>query len=83
MFESIEIMADDILKRGIQLGASDIHILPRKEGPLVQFRIDNQLVPQERLTFDETERLISHLNFLPQWTLVKKEGHKMERLQSL
>ena len=72
MFESIEIMADDILKRGIQLGASDIHILPRKEGPLVQFRIDNHLVPQERLTFDETERLISHLKFLASMDIGEK-----------
>ena len=72
MIKSIEKMADDILKRGIQLGASDIHILPRKEGPLVQFRIDNHLVPQETLTFDETERLISHLKFLASMDIGEK-----------
>src|SRR3954452_1748075 len=69
---SIEKMADDILKRAIGLGASDIHILPRKEGPLVQFRIDNHLVPQETLTFDETERLISHLKFLASMDIGEK-----------
>lgn len=69
---SIEKMADDILKRAIYLGASDIHILPRKEGPLVQFRIDNHLVPQETLTFDETERLISHLKFLASMDIGEK-----------
>lgn len=72
MIISIEKMADNILKRGIQLGASDIHILPRKEGPLVQFRIDNHLVPQETLTFDETERLISHLKFLASMDIGEK-----------
>ena len=72
MFISIEKMADDILKHAIQLGASDIHILPRKEGPLVQFRIDNHLVPQETLTFDETERLISHLKFLASMDIGEK-----------
>ena len=65
-------MADNILKRAIKLGASDIHILPRKEGPLVQFRIDNHLVPQETLTFDETERLISHLKFLASMDIGEK-----------
>lgn len=69
---SIEKIADDILKRAIQQGASDIHILPRKEGPLVQFRIDNHLVPQETLTFDETERLISHLKFLASMDIGEK-----------
>ena len=72
MFKSIEKMADDILKRAIQLGSSDIHILPRKEGPIVQFRIDNHLVPQETLTFDETERLISHLKFLASMDIGEK-----------
>lgn len=72
MFISIEKRADDILKRAIQLGASDIHFLPRKEGPLVQFRIDNHLVPQETLTFDETERLISHLKFLASMDIGEK-----------
>jgi competence protein ComGA len=72
MIVSIEKIADDILKRAIQLGASDVHILPRKEGPLVQFRIDNQLVPQETLTFDDTERLISHLKFLASMDIGEK-----------
>lgn len=72
MIESIEKLADDILKRGILLGASDIHILPRKEGSLVQFRIDNHLVPKETLTFDETERLISHLKFLASMDIGEK-----------
>ncbi|MFD6442597.1 competence type IV pilus ATPase ComGA [Peribacillus sp. NPDC060186] len=61
---SIEKKAEKILSRAIQLSASDIHVLPRREGPLIQFRIDNKLVPQETLSFFETERLISHLKFL-------------------
>ena len=61
---STEKKAENILFRAIQLSASDIHFLPRKEGPLIQFRIDNKLVPQETLSLFETERLISHLKFL-------------------
>ncbi|MFJ7857596.1 competence type IV pilus ATPase ComGA [Peribacillus sp. NPDC097206] len=61
---STEKTAEKILTSAIRLSASDIHVLPRKEGPLIQFRIDNKLVPQETLSFFETERLISHLKFL-------------------
>ena len=61
---SIEKTAEKILTNAIKLSASDIHVLPRREGPLIQFRIDNKLVPQENLSFFETERLISHLKFL-------------------
>ena len=46
---SIEKKAEKILSRAIQLSASDIHVLPRREGPLIQFRIDNKLVPQETI----------------------------------
>ncbi|WP_373921284.1 competence type IV pilus ATPase ComGA [Peribacillus muralis] len=61
---SIEKTAEKILTRAIQLSASDIHIFFRKEGPFIQFRIDNKLVPQETLSFFEAERLIAHLKFL-------------------
>ncbi|MGE7879596.1 competence type IV pilus ATPase ComGA [Peribacillus muralis] len=61
---SIEKTAEKILTRAIQLSASDIHIFFRKEGPFIQFRIDNKLVPQETISFFEAERLIAHLKFL-------------------
>jgi len=70
--ESIEKTADSILSRAVRLSASDIHILPRKEGPLVQFRIDNKLIPQEILTQDESDRLISHLKFLASMDIGEK-----------
>ena len=70
--ESIEWTAERILSRAVRLSASDIHILPRKEGPLVQFRIDNKLCPQESLTQDESDRLISHLKFLASMDIGEK-----------
>ncbi|SFC40685.1 competence-related pilin export protein ComGA [Bacillus sp. OV322] len=70
--ESIEKTADHILSSAIRLSASDIHILPRKEGPLVQFRIDNKLYPQEVLTQDESDRLISHFKFLASMDIGEK-----------
>lgn len=61
---SIEKTAEKILTRAIKLSASDIHIFFRREGPLIQFRIDNKLVPQETVSSFEAERLIAHLKFL-------------------
>ncbi|MGX2960452.1 competence type IV pilus ATPase ComGA [Peribacillus sp. JNUCC 23] len=70
--KSIEKTADDILSRAVRLGASDIHIVPRKDGPLIQFRIESKLHPQEVLTKDESDRLISHLKFLASMDIGEK-----------
>ncbi|MGG4267388.1 ATPase, T2SS/T4P/T4SS family [Peribacillus simplex] len=61
---SIEKTAEKILTSAIRSSASDIHIFFRREGPHIQFRIDNKLVPQETISFFEAERLIAHLKFL-------------------
>ncbi|PLT34722.1 competence type IV pilus ATPase ComGA [Bacillus sp. V5-8f] len=70
--ESIEKKAERILTHAVRLSASDIHILPRKEGPLIQFRIDNKLFPQVMLTIEESDRLISHLKFLASMDIGEK-----------
>ncbi|RFU65689.1 competence type IV pilus ATPase ComGA [Peribacillus glennii] len=70
--ESIEKTAERILTHAVRLSASDIHILPRKEGPLIQFRIDNKLFPQDMLTLEESDRLISHLKFLASMDIGEK-----------
>ncbi|MBT2618111.1 MULTISPECIES: ATPase, T2SS/T4P/T4SS family [unclassified Bacillus (in: firmicutes)] len=69
---SIEKTAEKILTRAIVESASDIHIFFRGEGPLIQFRIDNRLVPQETLSFFEAERLIAHLKFLASMDIGEK-----------
>ncbi|WP_409301662.1 competence type IV pilus ATPase ComGA [Peribacillus sp. SCS-155] len=70
--ESIEKIAERILTSAVRLQASDIHILPRKEGPLVQFRIENKIYPQHILTLEESERLISHFKFLASMDIGEK-----------
>ncbi|CAH0345724.1 competence type IV pilus ATPase ComGA [Bacillus sp. CECT 9360] len=70
--ESIEKTAERILTHAVRLAASDIHILPRKDRPLVQFRIDNKLYPQDMITQDELERMISHLKFLASMDIGEK-----------
>ncbi|MEH6940382.1 competence type IV pilus ATPase ComGA [Bacillus sp. JJ722] len=62
--QSIETIADHILKRAVQLGASDIHIIPRKQQPFIQFRVENRIIPFQVLDKEFTDRIISHFKFL-------------------
>ncbi len=59
----IENMADNIIKDAVKNYVSDIHIIPRKEDTLVQYRIGSKLFPRFRLPQDHCERLISHFKF--------------------
>ncbi len=62
--QSIETIAEHILRRAVYLGASDVHIIPRNEKPLIQFRVDNRLIPYQWLNKSQSERVISHFKFL-------------------
>lgn len=59
----IESLADKIIKDAVKSYVSDIHIIPRKNDTLIQYRIGNKLVPRTCLPKDECERLISHFKF--------------------
>ncbi len=70
---SIEKTAEKITNpchRGIGIGYPHFF---RGEGPHIQFRIDNKLVPQETLSFFEAERLIAHLKFLASMDIGEKK----------
>ena len=62
--QSIETIAEQLLDRAIQLKASDIHIIPRHTGPLIQFRVENRFFPYRMVKPHHAERLISHFKFL-------------------
>ncbi|PLS15253.1 competence protein ComG [Bacillus sp. M6-12] len=70
--ESIEQIAEKILIQALDAAATDIHILPRKGEPLVQFRIGDKLTPQKLLNKHESERLISHFKFLASMDIGEK-----------
>lgn len=70
--QSIEIVADHILRRAVQLGASDIHIIPRKHHPLIQYRVDNRLLPFKWLDPQQADRVISHFKFLSSMDIGEK-----------
>ncbi|WP_251551367.1 competence type IV pilus ATPase ComGA [Neobacillus muris] len=59
----IEILADRIISDAARNQATDIHIIPRKNDTLIQFRLTNRLIPRLTLPKDECDRLISHFKF--------------------
>lgn len=64
LLQSIEALAEQILRQAIYLGASDVHIIPRHDKPLIQLRVDNRLIPYYWLNKSQSERIISHFKFL-------------------
>ncbi|WP_042458360.1 competence type IV pilus ATPase ComGA [Neobacillus dielmonensis] len=59
----IEILADRIISDAARNQATDIHIIPRKNDTLIQFRLTNKLIPRLTLPKEECDRLISHFKF--------------------
>lgn len=60
---SIENLAERIIKDAVRNHASDIHIVPRRSDTLIQLRLSNKLVPRLYLPKEECGRLISHFKF--------------------
>lgn len=56
-------MAEQIVKEAVKSHASDIHIIPRRNDALIQYRLANRLVPRFNLSSEECERLVSHFKF--------------------
>lgn len=61
--KSIESLADKIVRDAVFNHASDIHIIPRKQDTLIQFRLANQLIPRFHFPKEDCDRLISHFKF--------------------
>ncbi len=60
---NIERLAESIIRDAVQKQATDIHILPRKNDTLIQFRLASKLVPRIQLPREDCDRLISHFKF--------------------
>ncbi|MDE8562576.1 competence type IV pilus ATPase ComGA [Anoxybacillus rupiensis] len=60
----IEQLADRLVKEASEIGASDIHIVPRRDDALIQFRMDGSLVVKGMLEKGLYERLLVYFKFL-------------------
>ncbi|MRX72617.1 competence protein ComG [Bacillus lacus] len=60
----IQQASEKMIEEACGLAASDIHIIPRKEDAVVQFRIDDDLIHKKVLEKSFCIRMISHFKFL-------------------
>lgn len=60
---TIEKLAERMIKDAVRNHASDIHIVPRRKDTLIQLRLANKLIPRLYLPREECDRLISHFKF--------------------
>lgn len=61
---SIEKVANLLMEQAIKLNATDIHIIPRQEDYLTQFRLYGRLTPHRPIPVKIGERLVSHFKFM-------------------
>lgn len=59
----IEQKSDKLLLDAVLRKASDIHIIPTKQGSKIQLKIENQLFLHEKMDVSEAQKLISHFKF--------------------
>lgn len=69
---SVEKTAEKILTYAVKFSASDVHIFPRKDDPMIQFRVENRLIPLEFLKISHLDKLISHFKFLASMDIGEK-----------
>ncbi|KOO43934.1 competence type IV pilus ATPase ComGA [Priestia koreensis] len=62
--QEIEQLAEHLITDAYQHRVSDIHILPREQDAIVQFRVGYDLVFKESMSKRICERLITHFKFL-------------------
>ncbi|WP_164462206.1 competence type IV pilus ATPase ComGA [Bacillus sp. FJAT-42376] len=61
--QEIEALCSNIVIQAIELQASDIHIVPKEHYTEILYRIDDDLLKQQQLPKEMSQRLISHLKF--------------------
>lgn len=55
---------DDMVRRAVALGASDIHVEPKRDRVMVRFRIDGTLVEQMSIPLDVAPQVVSRIKVL-------------------
>ncbi|HEX6923665.1 MAG TPA: competence type IV pilus ATPase ComGA [Bacillales bacterium] len=60
----VEQKSQSLLKKALEINASDIHLIPRRKDALIRFRIDDVLTDVDTASKRFSEKLISHFKFL-------------------
>ncbi len=77
--QAIEQLADRLIEEAYMLQASDIHIVPRKQDALVQFRLGGMLVTKMCYRNRRVNVCLPTLNFSLIWILENVVVRKAER----
>lgn len=72
IFHSVESLSEVMIGEAYGCEATDIHLIPRTEDYLIQFRKFGVLVPYETIDPDQAERLIAHLKFMASMDIGEK-----------
>ncbi|MFC0188282.1 competence type IV pilus ATPase ComGA [Fictibacillus aquaticus] len=60
---SIETVCNALIDSAMELKASDIHFVPKKQEGLIQFRVDDRLIEVKRYPYPFFRRMLSHFKF--------------------
>lgn len=71
--ESVIDMAEDIVKKAIESGASDIHVDPTREGADIRFRIDGVLHPIRQVAAAARDALVARLKMMADLPMTEKK----------
>ena len=72
----IERLADRMMSEAVRSHATDIHIIPRRNDTLIQFRISSKLIPKMYLPKEDCDKLISHFKFTASMDIGEEKAAK-------
>ena len=71
--ESVIDLAEDIVRKAIESGASDIHVDPTKDGGEIRFRIDGVLHPIRQVAISARDALVARLKMMADLPMTEKK----------
>ena len=71
--ESVIDMAEDIVRKAIESGASDIHVDPTRDGGQIRFRIDGVLHPIKQIPPAARDALVARLKMMADLSMTEKK----------
>ncbi len=70
-FDAVQVL-DHLVRRAVQMEASDIHIEPKRDALRVRYRIDGVMVAQGQLPLDIAPQLITRVKVLARMDMTER-----------
>ncbi|MBO1317914.1 GspE/PulE family protein [Acanthopleuribacter pedis] len=78
---SVAGLVDDIIKEGIEKGASDIHIEPMDTVTRVRYRVDGHLVEHQHFALERNASVITRIKVLAECDISERRKHQDGKFQ--